>query len=201
MAETAGPAGEPAARPERLVVGITGASGVQYGTAAVRLLAETDVETHVVVTSAGKRVMETETGDDMERIRGWADAVHGNADIGAPVASGSFAFDGMLVCPCSMKTLGYVANGIAEGLVARTAEVALKEGRRLVLVPREAPMASTHVANLRRADEAGAVIAPASPGFYTEPESIEELVDRFAAKLLDGFGVEVDAMARWSGDR
>lgn len=185
--------------PERLVIGVTGASGVQYGVAAVRLLAETDVESHVVVTSAGKRVMEEETAVGMEEVRGWADAVHGNSDIGAPVASGSFAFDGVMVCPCSMKTLGHVAHGIAEGLVARTAEVALKEGRRLLLVPREAPMASTHVANLRRADEAGAVIAPASPGFYTRPSSIEELVERFAAKLLDGFGVEVAAMERWEG--
>ncbi|MDY6780278.1 MAG: UbiX family flavin prenyltransferase [Halobacteria archaeon] len=183
----------------RLVVGITGASGIQYGVALVRLLQETDVESHVAVTSSARRVMDAETEYAPADVGEMADVVHNEHDIGASVASGSFDFDGMVICPCSMKTLGYVANGIAEGLVPRVADVCLKEGRRLVLVPRESPMATTHLENLVKADEAGAIVAPAAPGFYTQPDSVEELVEVFAAKILDGFGVETDAMERWSG--
>ncbi|MFW5984624.1 MAG: UbiX family flavin prenyltransferase, partial [Halobacteria archaeon] len=171
----------------RLVVGITGASGVEYGVAALRLLRDTDVESHVIVTRGARRVLDAETDLAPTEIEDIADVAHPPANVGASVASGSFDFDGMLVCPCSMKTLGYVANGIAEGLVPRVADVCLKEERRLVLVPRESPMARTHLENALEAHEAGAVIAPASPGFYTRPESVDELVEVFAAKLLDGF--------------
>jgi 4-hydroxy-3-polyprenylbenzoate decarboxylase len=183
----------------RLVVGITGASGVEYGVAALRLLRETNVESHVIVSRGARRVLDAETDlthSDVEEI---ADVAHAPTDVGASVASGSFDFDGMLVCPCSMKTLGYVANGIAEGLVPRVADVCLKEERRLVLATRESPMARTHLENALEAHKAGAVIAPASPGFYTRPQSVDELVEVFAAKLLDGFGVETDAMERWTG--
>jgi 4-hydroxy-3-polyprenylbenzoate decarboxylase len=183
----------------RLVVGITGASGVQYGIAALDLLRETEVESHVVVTRGARRVLDAETDMAPTEVEELADVAHAPTDVGASVASGSFDFDGMLVCPCSMKTLGYVANGIAEGLVPRVAEVCLKEKRRLVLVPRESPMARTHLENSLEAKKAGAVIAPASPGFYTRPESIEELTEVFAAKLLDGFGIETGAMERWDG--
>lgn len=182
----------------RIVVGITGASGVQYGVAALRLLRETEVESHAVVTRGARRVLDAETDLSPAEVEELADVAHAPTDIGASVASGSFDFDGMLVCPCSMKTLGYVANGIAEGLVPRVADVCLKEERRLVLVPRESPMARTHLENALEARKAGAVIAPASPGFYTRPESIDELVEVFAAKLLDGFGIETEAMERWS---
>ncbi|MDY7081693.1 MAG: UbiX family flavin prenyltransferase, partial [Halobacteria archaeon] len=122
----------------KLVVGITG----------VRLLTETDVESHVIVTNSGKRVMDAETEYTRADIEEYADVMHNPNDIGASVASGSFDFDGMIVCPCSMKTLGYIGNGIAEGLVPRVADVCLKEERRLVLVPRESPMAHTHLKNL-----------------------------------------------------
>jgi len=185
---------------DRLVVGITGASGVQYGVSLLRLLAETEVESHVIVTSGGRRVLSAETDLTPSEVEGFADVAHAPSDIGASVASGSFDFDGMVVCPCSMKTLGYVANGIAEGLVPRVADVCLKEGKRLVLVPRESPMARTHLENALEAKKAGAVVAPASPGFYTRPETVEELVEVFSAKILDGFGVETDAMERWEGN-
>lgn len=181
----------------KLVVAITGASGVRYGVASVRLLQESDVESHVIVTEAGRRVMAEESPSTPEDVHGMADVVHHPDDVGAAVASGSFDFDGMLVCPCSMKTLGYVANGIAEGLVPRVADVCLKEGRRLVLVPRESPMARTHLENMVKAHDAGAVVAPASPGFYTDVESLDDVVEVFAAKMLDGFGVGTDAMQRW----
>lgn len=183
----------------KLVVAITGASGVRYGVTCVRLLEDTDVESHVIVTEAGRRVMAEEADLAPEDVHGMADRVHHPDDVGASVASGSFDFDGTLVCPCSMKTLGYVANGIAEGLVPRVADVCLKEGRRLVLVPRESPMARTHLENMVKAHDAGAVVAPASPGFYTDVDTLDDAVEVFAAKLLDGFGVETDAMQRWSG--
>lgn len=181
----------------KLVVGITGASGIQYGVACLRLLRETDVATHLIVTKPARRVMQAETSLSGSEVEALADVVHNPNDEGAAVASGSHDFDGMLVCPCSMKTLGYIANGVAEGLVPRVADVCLKEGRDLLLVPRESPMAHTHLRNLVKASEAGAVIAPASPGFYTEPGSIDELVEVFAAKLLDRLGVETTAMRRW----
>ncbi|MFP4631957.1 MAG: UbiX family flavin prenyltransferase [Halobacteriales archaeon] len=183
----------------KLVVAITGASGVDYGVACVRLLRETDVECHVTVTEAGRRVLAEESQSTLEDVHGMADVVHHPGDVGASVASGSFEFDGMLVCPCSMKTLGYVANGIAEGLVPRVADVCLKERRRLVLVPRESPVARTHLDNMLKAHDAGAVVSPASPGFYTEVDSLETAVEVFAAKLLDGFDVEVPEMQRWDG--
>ncbi|MCX2819913.1 UbiX family flavin prenyltransferase [Haladaptatus sp. F3-133] len=183
----------------KIVVGITGASGVQYGVAALRLLVDTDVESHVIVTGGARRVLDAETDLTPAEVEGFADVAHSPTNVGASVASGSFDFDGMLVCPCSMKTLGYVANGIAEGLVPRVADVCLKEERRLVLVPRESPMARTHLENALEARKAGAVVAPASPGFYTRPETVDEVVEVFAAKLLDGFGVETDAMERWTG--
>ena len=183
----------------KIVVGITGASGVQYGVAALRLLVDTDVESHVIVTGGARRVLDAETDLTPAEVEDIADVAHSPTNVGASVASGSFDFDGMLVCPCSMKTLGYVANGIAEGLVPRVADVCLKEERRLVLVTRESPMARTHLENALEARKAGAVVAPASPGFYTRPDTVNEVVEVFAAKLLDGFGVETDAMERWTG--
>lgn len=183
----------------RIVVGITGASGIQYGIALLELLDGTEVETHLVVSRSGKRVLRIETDYDVDAVRSLADTVHNPNDIAASIASGSFEFDAMLVCPCSMKTLGYIANGIGEGLIPRVADVCLKEGRPLVLVPRESPMAHTHLENLVRASRAGAVIAPATPQFYTGPSSIEDLVEGFAAKLLDRVGIETGSMERWSG--
>lgn len=184
----------------RIVLGITGASGVQYGTAVVDLLAETDVETHLIASRHSRRVFSAETDVTVESLTERVAAVHHPGDIGATVASGSFEFDGMLVCPCSMKSLGYIANGIAEGLIPRVADVCLKEDRKLVLVPRESPMAHTHLENMVKASKAGARIAPAAPGFYTEPASLDEFVHTFAARLLDEFDIETDAMARWNGD-
>jgi 4-hydroxy-3-polyprenylbenzoate decarboxylase len=183
----------------RVVVGITGASGIRYGVTLVDLLDQTDVESHVILSRNARHVMAVETDLMVEDVETTADVMHNPSNIGASVASGSFDFDGMFVCPCSMKTLGYIANGIAEGLIPRVADVCLKEGRNLVLVPRESPLAHTHVENLEAASRAGAIIAPAAPGFYTNPASIDELVETFAAKLLDRVGVDTEAMTYWSG--
>ena len=183
----------------RLVVGITGASGIQYGVSLVRLLEDTSVESHLIVSRNARRVIAIKADIDYEDLVGCADEAHKYSDIAASVASGSFDFDGMIVCPASMKTLGYMANGIAEGPIPRVADVCLKEGRDLLVVPRESPLAHTHIENMERLSAAGATIAPAAPGFYTNPDSIEELVDTFAAKLLGRLGVEVDAMEYWNG--
>lgn len=183
----------------RIVLGITGASGIQYGIAVLRLLAKTDVDAHVILTQSARRVMNIETDFTVEDVEVAADVLHHPNDIAAAIASGSFEFDGMLVCPCSMKTLGYIANGIAEGLIPRVADVCLKEGRDLMLVPRESPMAQTHLDNLQQAGAAGAIIAPAAPGFYTNSESIDDLVETFAARLLDRLGIETSQTERWTG--
>jgi 4-hydroxy-3-polyprenylbenzoate decarboxylase len=183
----------------KLVVGITGASGVQYGIAVLELLQETNVESHLVISSRGEQVMGIETDSSPDRVRDLADVTYTPRDTTAAIASGSADFDGMLVCPCSMKSLGYIANGLGDGLIPRAAGVSLKEGRDLVLVTREAPLARTHVQNMLAATDAGATILPASPGFYTEPESLEELVDTFAAKVLDAFDVSTPALERWEG--
>ena len=184
----------------KLVVGITGASGIQYGISLLEQLQETSVEVHLVVSASAQHVMQVETDASPEDVRDLADYAYNPNDIGARIASGSAEFDGMVVCPCSMKTLGYIANGIADGLIPRVADVCLKEGRELFLVTREAPLARTHIQNMLDADEAGARIVPASPGFYTNPESLEELVDGFAAKVLDGLGVETSELTRWTGE-
>lgn len=184
----------------RLVVGITGASGVQYGVAALELLDDCDdVESHVILSRAARRVLHIETEYEVEDVEALADVAHSPTDIAASVASGSFQFEGMLVCPCSMKTLGYIANGIADGLIPRVADVCLKERRPLVLAPRESPMAQTHLENLVAASDAGATVAPAAPGFYADPDSFDDLVTSFAARLLDQFDVDVDAVRRWGG--
>lgn len=184
----------------KLVVGITGASGIQYGISLLEQLQETSVEVHLIVTTSAQHVMQIETNTTVDDVRELADHTYNSNNIGARIASGSAEFDGMVVCPCSMKTLGYIANGIADGLVPRVGDVCLKEGRDLVLVTREAPLARTHLQNMLDADQAGAKIVPASPGFYTNPGSLEELVDRFAAKVLDGLGVETSELERWTGD-
>lgn len=184
----------------KLVVGITGASGIQYGISLLEQLQETSVDVHLVVSSSARHVMDVETDTTPDDVRELADHAYNPNDIGARIASGSAEFDGMVVCPCSMKTLGYIANGIADGLIPRVGDVCLKEGRDLVLVTREAPLAQTHLQNMLDADRAGARIVPASPGFYTNPDSIDELVDGFAAKVLDGLGIETSALQRWTGE-
>ena len=183
----------------KLIVGITGASGVQYGVSLLELLEATDVETHLVVSERGRQVVDIEADRSVAAIHDLADETYSPRDTAATVASGSADFDAMVVCPCSMKTLGLIANGIGEGLVPRAADVCLKEGRDLVLVPREAPLARTHLQNMLAADAAGARILPAAPGFYTEPATLADLVEGFAAKVLDQVGVETPALRRWDG--
>lgn len=188
-------------RPLRLVVGMTGATGVIYGIRLLEVLREAPVETHLVMSLWAERTVVAETAWRPEKVRGLADFVYGEHDQSAPVASGTFLTDGMLVVPCSMKSLAAIANGISESLVHRAADVHIKEGRKLLLLVRESPLSVIHLENMLKAARAGAMIVPPVPAFYAHPRSIEEMVDHTVGRLLDHFAVEHDLVRRWGGRR
>jgi 4-hydroxy-3-polyprenylbenzoate decarboxylase len=186
--------------PRRVVVGITGASGVVYGIRLLQRLRELpDVESHVVVTRGGALTIQQETAFDTAEVLALADVVHPAANIGASIASGSFRTAGMIIAPCSMRTLGAVANSLADNLVVRAADVTLKEGRPLVLMVRESPLHRGHLRLMSLAAEAGAVIAPPVPAFYHRPSSLEEVVDHTVSRTLDRLGVEHGGTVPWAG--
>jgi len=184
----------------RLIVAITGATGATYGVQLLRRLRETPgIETHLLLSSAG--VLNVHQELDMKRgdVEALAHVVHNVNDIGASVASGSFATAGMVVAPCSMKTLGAIANGLADNLIARAADVCLKERRRVVLLARETPLNLAHIRNMEAVTLMGGVIFPPVPAFYQRPRSLEEMVDHTLARVLDLFDIEHDLAPRWSG--
>jgi polyprenyl P-hydroxybenzoate/phenylacrylic acid decarboxylase-like protein len=182
---------------ERIVVGITGSSGTVLGVRLLEALAKTSVEVHLVVSAAGRAVLEHETGRDLASLAGLATHVHAPDDLFAPIASGSFAVDGMAVVPCSMKTLAGIAAGYAEDLLLRAADVCLKERRRLVLVTREAPLSLVHIENMRRVTLAGGVVLPPVLTMYTRPATIAEVVDQLTGRVLDLLGIAHDVGRRW----
>jgi 4-hydroxy-3-polyprenylbenzoate decarboxylase len=189
-----------AAPPRRLVVAITGATGAVYG---VRLLeqlrAVPGVETHLVVSDAAALTLHQETGLQRKDVEALAHVVHRNRDIGASIASGSFLSDGMIVAPCSMKTLAAVAHGLSDSLIARAADVVLKERRRLVLMVRETPFNLAHLRNMTAVTEMGGIIFPPLPSFYNQPASIDEMVDHTVARVLDLYGIAHALAPRWGG--
>ncbi|TXL65515.1 UbiX family flavin prenyltransferase [Zeimonas arvi] len=187
--------------PRRLIVAITGASGAVYGVRLLELLRGCCVETHLVVSPAGWLTIEQELERPRREIESLADVNHGIREIGATIASGSFDTMGMIVAPCSMKTLAGVALGLADNLVTRAADVTLKERRRLVLMVREAPFNLAHLRNMTAATEMGAVVFPPLPAFYHRPASIAEMVDHSCARALALFGLDVDGRAEWPGMR
>lgn len=180
----------------KIIVGLTGASGSIYGYTLIRTLHELGVEPYVIATEMGVRVMAYECGIDMGELARYAQ-VFDNRDLFAPVASGSFKTDGMVIIPCSMNTLGAIAGGVGDTLLSRAASVALKEKRRLIIVPRETPLTLIHLENMTRAARAGADIMPASPGFYHRPQEVWELVHFMVARVLDALGIEHDLIKRW----
>jgi len=192
----------PDPRPRRIVVGITGATGAVYG---VRLLARLQgvpgVETHLVVSDAANLTLHQEVGMQRREVEALAHVVHKNREIGASIASGSFQTDGMVIAPCSMKTLAAVAHGLADNLVARAADVILKERRRLVLMVRETPLNLAHLRNMTAVTEMGGIIFPPLPSFYHRPASIDEMVEHTLDRVLDLLGIENVAAPRWSGMR
>ncbi|HDN68711.1 MAG: UbiX family flavin prenyltransferase [Candidatus Methanospirareceae archaeon] len=195
----------------KIVVGITGASGAVYGIRLLEVLNEragerdrasergsVEVETHLVVSATAKQIISLETDYELEEIYGLASQVHDNSNLTAGLSSGSVQYDGAVILPCSMKTLGCVAAGVSTTLITRVAEVCLKEGRRLVLVPRETPLSLVHLENMLRLKRAGAVLLPASPGFYHSPRTVVEVVDFVVARVLDILGIKnINLVKRW----
>ena len=187
--------------PPRIIVGITGASGVIYGVRALELLAQLGVETHLVVTRAARATLAQETSWTVADVRERASVTHSEHDLGAAIASGSFPTDGMLVAPCSVKTLSAIATSFDDNLLVRAADVTLKERRPLVLMLRETPLHPGHIRLMAQAAEAGAVLMPPVPAFYTQPSSIDEMVTHTVARALDALSLPHPHATRWSGER
>lgn len=183
----------------RVIVGITGASGAIYGVRMLEHLRELDVETHLIATKWARVTIEHETGRAWRDVSAIADVVHAEGDQAATVSSGSFVTDGMIIAPCSMKTVAALATGFAYNLVCRAADVVLKERRPLVLAVRETPLHSVHLKNLLTLSDMGAVIAPPMPAFYSKPETLEDVVEHTVVRLLDQLQIHEDAPSRWRG--
>lgn len=183
----------------RIVVGISGASGVIYGIRALQRLKEAGVETHLVMTNAAKVTLAYETNMKVADVEALASVTHRHDDIGASISSGSFKTIGMLVAPCSIRSLSEIATGVNTGLLARAADVALKERRRVVLMVRETPLHAGHLRQMLTATEMGAIVTPPAPAFYALPKSIDEMIGHTVGRALDLFGIEVDGVRRWTG--
>ncbi len=186
--------------PRRIIVAISGASGAVYGVRLLQVLRDTpDIESHLVVSSGGWRNVQAEHGLQRADIEALAHHVHDIADVGASIASGSFPCSGMVVAPCSMRTLAAIAHGLSDNLITRAADVVLKERRRLVLMVRESPLSLIHLRNMVSATEAGAIICPPVPAFYLRPQSVDDIVDFSVARVLDLLDVPHTLAARWNG--
>ena len=183
-----------------LVVAITGASGVVYGVEMMRVLKELGQETHLIMSEAAEKNLAIETDYTLDDVKGLASVVYDNQDIGAAVASGSFRTCGMIVAPCTVKTLSAIANSFTYNLVVRAADVTLKERRKLVLMVRETPLHKGHLDLMSRAADCGAVILPPMPAFYHKPESIMDIVHQSIGKALDQVGIEHSLFKRWTGN-
>ncbi len=184
----------------RLIVGMSGASGVIYGIRLLEALKEeSDVETHLVMSDSAKMNINLETDWSVKDVQALADHLHSNRDISASIASGSFGTDGMIVAPCAVKTLSAITNSYADSLIVRAADVVLKECRRLVLVPRETPLHTGHCELLYRASQLGAIIAPPMPAHYIKPQTVDDLVNHHVGRILDLFGIDCGFVQRWKG--
>jgi 4-hydroxy-3-polyprenylbenzoate decarboxylase len=185
---------------KRVVVGITGATGVVYGIRLLERLHEAAVETHLIISRWGARTLLHEAGRSREQVEALASVVYAPNDMGAAISSGSFQTTGMIVAPCSARTLAAIAHGFDDNLIHRAADVALKERRKLVLTVREAPLSDIHLENMLKLSRMGAVILPPMPAFYHHPQTIDDLIDYTVARMLDQFAIEVPGVPRWSGE-
>ena len=184
----------------RLIVGMSGASGVIYGVRLLEVLkAESNVETHLVMSDSARMNINLETDWSAKDVLALADHVYSNRDIAASIASGSFGTDGMIVAPCAIKTLSAITNSYADSLIVRAADVVLKECRRLVLVPRETPLHTGHCELLYRASQLGAIIAPPMPAHYIKPQSVDDLINHHVGRILDLFSIDCGFVKRWNG--
>jgi 4-hydroxy-3-polyprenylbenzoate decarboxylase len=186
-------------QPRRLIVGITGASGAIYGVRLLQLLRPTKIETHLVMSRSAKITMTQEMDLGVTDVSALADVVHQVDNVGASISSGSFKTMGMVIAPCSMRSLAEIASGVTSSLLTRAADVVLKERRRLVLVVREAPLHLGHLRSMTAATEMGAIVYPPVPAFYARPQSIEQMVDHTLGRVLDLFDIESNAVNRWGG--
>src|SRR5262245_949750 len=184
----------------KIIVALTGATGAIYGIKALERLRDAGVETHLVMSRWGLRTLLHETTWTRQRVEALAHAVYSPSDMGAAIASGSFRIDGMIVAPCSAKTLAAIAHGVGENLIHRAADVILKERRKLVLAVREAPLSDIHLDNMLRLSRMGAVVMPPVPAFYTKPQTLDDVVNHTVARLLDQFGIETAGLSRWTGE-
>ncbi len=187
--------------PRRLIVGISGASGTVYGIRMLELLRGSDIETHLVMSKSAELTLAYETDLKTKDIRALATVNHPNSDIGATISSGSFPTMGMVVAPCSIKTMSEIATGVTSSLLSRAADVVLKERRRLVLAVRETPLHGGHLRTMTQLSDMGAIIAPIVPAFYNRPKSLDDIINHTVGRLLDLFGIDTKAVKRWQGGR
>jgi flavin prenyltransferase len=181
----------------RLIVAITGGSGVIYGIKMLEILKNLELESHLVISKWGDRNIKIETDKAIEYVKSLATKCYDNDNMAAAISSGSFKTDGMAIVPCSMKTLSSIANGYDDNLISRSAGVCIKESRRLVIVPRETPLSKIHLGNMIKLVEIGVIILPAMPGFYHRPKSIDDLITHIVGKILDQFGIKHNIFRRW----
>lgn len=184
---------------KRIVVCITGATGVIYGIRLLEKLSELKIETHLVMSKWAKVTLKEETNYSLKDLEKIATYIYSDADQSAPIASGSFRYDGVVIAPCSMKTLAGIRMGFAENLIMRTADVALKERRRLVLMVRETPLSVIHLENMLGVAKAGAIIFPAMPAFYHQPYTLDEVINQGVGRILDMFDIDDPSLKRWEG--
>jgi 4-hydroxy-3-polyprenylbenzoate decarboxylase len=185
--------------PRRLIVGMSGASGVIYGVRMLEILREVGVETHLVISKSAELTLAYETDYKTKDVKALASVVHQNTDIGASISSGSFQTMGMVIVPCAMRTMSEIATGVTSSLLSRAADVVLKERRRLVLAVRETPLHGGHLRNMVTLSDIGAIVAPIVPAFYQRPKTIDDIINHSVGRLLDLFGVETKMVKRWQG--
>lgn len=184
-------------RYDKIVIGFSGASGIIYGIRLLEVLHSINIQTFLIVSEWAKKNIEIETDKTLEYVKSLSSINYDNFKLDASVSSGSFLHDGMVIVPCSMKSLSSIANGYDDTLISRAASVTLKESRKLILVPRETPLSRIHLENMIKLQDAGAIILPAMPGFYHKPSTINEIVDHLVGKILDQLGIKHDLFTRW----
>jgi 4-hydroxy-3-polyprenylbenzoate decarboxylase len=182
---------------DKIVIGFSGASGIIYGIRLLEILHSINIQTYLIISEWAKKNIEIETDKTLEYIKSLSSVNYDNFKLDASVSSGSFLHDGMVIVPCSMKSLSSIANGYDDTLISRAASVTLKESRKLIIVPRETPLSRIHLENMIKLQEAGAIILPAMPGFYHNPSTIDEIIDHLVGKILDQLKIEHDLFKRW----
>jgi 4-hydroxy-3-polyprenylbenzoate decarboxylase len=187
----------PETRYDRIVIGFSGASGIIYGIRLLEILNSINIQTYLIISEWAKKNIDIETDKNLEYVKSLSSINYENFKLDASVSSGSFLHDGMVIVPCSMKSLSSIANGYDDTLISRAASVTLKESRKLILVPRETPLSRIHLENMIKLHDAGAIILPAMPGFYHRPSTIDEIVDHLVGKILDQLKIKHDIFTRW----